>query len=804
MQTQVKNFDHRSQFAKWLCVSAALGLSTAPGFCGVAQRRFTVADDVGISHFGDRYTSQAEPITFSPDNRYFVVDTERGRLDLNRPESTLRIYRTSEVARYLESAENTPAPSPIRILRKCSYKDGPIITHIRWLADSSGIAFLAKNSLGNDQLFLLELGGRSEQALTLPDQQVMSFEVRNRRQYVYCVESPLLRKEVVAESRAAVVAAQGHSIFNLVLGQNDPHQTSLAGYDMAELWAVEGGKPFKVRDSSGRPVMVRTDGEQALALSPDGNSVVTALVVREVPASWETLYAPPWSSAAYRIKPGPQDAASPDESAPVNEYALIRLRDGRTRILTGAPIGGDVGWWASLKAAWSPDGRLVVLPDTFLPPNLESQASKKNVPCAAVVDLTTGATNCLADLEGIPTSGGQTTAHRLIHSVAFLPGSNTRVVVRYLVSGSAGRSPYFSRRKDGSWVEDESSGEEAMQEGPRVEVMVRQSLNARPVLTAADQRTGVSKVLWDPNPQLNKIMLGHVSVFRWKDASGRDWTGGLYTPPDYVSEKRYPLVIQTHGFREDEFETTGAYPTAFAAQALAASGIVVLQVRDCPIRLSPQEAACQIAGYEAAVDQLSREGIVDPDRVGIIGFSRTCYYVMQAITSSKLHFRAASISDGFLVGYVEYIMQWDNGGNEAADEAAAMIGAAPFGQGLEDWMRRSPEFNLDKVSTPLQIVARGRDDLFSMWEPYAGLRFLKKPVDLILLTETGTHVLTNPGQRLASETATVDWFRFWLSGEEDPDPRKLSQYTRWRELRAVEGAEGSRLLRSTTTGGVGR
>jgi hypothetical protein len=32
----------------------------------------------------------------------------------------------------------------------------------------------------------------------------------------------------------------------------------------------------------------------------------------------------------------------------------------------------------------------------------------------------------------------------------------------------------------------------------------------------------------------------------------------------------------------------------------------------------------------------------------------------------------------------------------------------------------------------------------------------------------------------------VDWFRFWLKGEEDPDPAKVEQYARWRELRNLQ------------------
>jgi len=32
----------------------------------------------------------------------------------------------------------------------------------------------------------------------------------------------------------------------------------------------------------------------------------------------------------------------------------------------------------------------------------------------------------------------------------------------------------------------------------------------------------------------------------------------------------------------------------------------------------------------------------------------------------------------------------------------------------------------------------------------------------------------------------VDWFCFWLKGEEDTDPAKVEQYVRWRELRKLQ------------------
>jgi hypothetical protein len=37
----------------------------------------------------------------------------------------------------------------------------------------------------------------------------------------------------------------------------------------------------------------------------------------------------------------------------------------------------------------------------------------------------------------------------------------------------------------------------------------------------------------------------------------------------------------------------------------------------------------------------------------------------------------------------------------------------------------------------------------------------------------------------------VDWFRFWLKEEEDPEPAKAEQYKRWRELKKMQEQNGA-------------
>jgi len=764
-------------------VVTGVALTIVP--CEATKRRFTVADDITLTHFGDPYTGEADPVTFSPDRRYFVVCTERGLLEQNRPESTLRVFRTDEVQQFASHPNIVNQPLPVWSLSKSTYKDAPIITHINWLVDSTEFAFLLKAPSGNNQLLLANIKKRTILPLTPEHQDVTAFRIRDRSHYVYSVLSPDILNKAVAETRATTIVGTGRSLPELLF----PSSMSEL-HDLSDLWAVIDGKSLQVLEkSSGQPIHLYSAGQNALALSPSGRSVITALAARTVPSEWESLYPPPYPSSAVRIEAGQQNVGAFDGLRYVSEFVLIDLSSGETRPLTGAPIGDSAGWVHAAQADWSADGHEVVLSNAFLPLHVHDAHDPLNRPCVAVVDIASGSMTCLERLKG-QTAAGYEEGYRYVESVRFASGKSERVMVNYQLPGGTRGTTTYIRLNDGSW-KPISPSDELKSEEYTVEVSVNQSFRDPPVLVATDTGTGTSRVIFDPNPQLKDIDLGKASVLNWKDNTGREWIAGLYKPPDYHPGQRYPLVLQTHDFFERNFEPSGVYPTAFAARELAAVGILVLQVNECTIISTPDEASCNVAVYESAVDKLIADGLVDQNRIGIIGFSRTCYHVLEALTSSTLHFRAASITDGVNFGYVEYIISNDFINNSVAHDANAVMRVPPWGDGLQQWLKTSPGFNMDKVMAPLQVVANGRLDLLNMWEPYAVLRFLHKPVDLILLPG-GTHILTNPGERMVSQGGTVDWFRFWLQGDEDPDPAKAEQYKRWRELRKLQQANNAR------------
>jgi dipeptidyl aminopeptidase/acylaminoacyl peptidase len=668
----------------------------------------------------------------------------------------------------LKRSDDPKPLSPVWVVDLSTYKEGPIISEWRWLADSSGVAFLQRVGGRHKQLVLADLQKKTIEPLTPSAETIKAFDIRDRQHYVYTVADESYQERVQAERQATAVVGTDRTLFELLL----PELVDWA--PRTYLWAVAGGEPFAVKRDSA-PFVFSDFGYEHLALSPDGRSLLTTLPVAEVPLSWETQYPPPDASSPHGIHAGHQDVRS--GMASVLQYVRIDLQTGSVQALTDGPIGSSAGWEAYGDASWSSDGKEILLPNIFI----KSTNSAISRPCVAVLDLSSNTPACV---QAIKRRGE--TGFLPIRGAEFAGGDKQGIRVIFMNRDESYEATEYQRVADGTWqvAGQIKGGGKAEHNG--VEITVKEGVNDPPLLVAVNKQA--SRVLWDPNPQLKNFGLGEAAVYTWKwswkDKERQEGRGGLYKPVNYKPGQRYPLVIQTHGFSETRFSPSGVFPTAFAARALAAEGIAVLQVGagGCPGE-TPDEGPCAVSYYESAVKQLISDGLVDPDKIGIIGFSRTCFTVMETLTMGSLHLKAASITDGVMAEYVQYMLASDK---DLSQEYDSMIGAPAFGEGLQQWLKRSPGFNLDKINAPLLVVgSQGPWSLLFMWQPYAGLHYLKKPVELVML-HTHEHVLTNPAARVASQGGTVDWFRFWLQDYEDPDPTKAEQYTRWHQLRNLQ------------------
>jgi hypothetical protein len=310
---------------------------------------------------------------------------------------------------------------------------------------------------------------------------------------------------------------------------------------------------------------------------------------------------------------------------------------------------------------------------------------------------------------------------------------------------------------------------------PDLEVTLEEGLNSWPRILGTSRTTGQQAVLWELNPQLHSLDLGKAQKVDWTTSDGKV-SGVLYLPPDFASGTKYPLVIQMHGFNPQRFSMDGRadWGSGFAARPLAAEGIVVLQMAGGGPVNTPKEGSYEMVKIEQAIDHFSEQGLIDPARVGLIGFSRGSYDVAYTITHSRYPIRAAILVDGFYGGYFQSFSF------PSRTDFADVNGGAPYGEGLRSWFENCPSFSLDKVRTPVRLVALSEGPLV-FWEWFTASREMGKPVDYVWVPDS-PHLVVKPWQWMASAEGTVDWFRFWLIGEEDHAPSKAAQFSRWRAL----------------------
>lgn len=776
----------------WLCL-----LLIAAGD-QVQARGFEVRDSIEMATFSE--PSQFDPLSqplFSPDGRYFCVVTSRGVILTDKVESTLRVFDAGRVRSFLtHAAESRPLSQVAATFAEAPAirSNGPyesIITKPRWSADSRAIYFLAQNSRAERRLYVARPSGGRPYPLTPIGEDVIQYDVAvGTIAYLYTDSRQSAAEDARRKNAGQVLSADARSVTGLSLGEIlFPEQSSGRWFVKDRLAIIRNGKTLErpLQGGAEQPLhLLEGNGASILSMSPDGRFAVELLPVSAIPSDWEA-YEP--TQARLRLHAHEKTADSPPSESVPRRYTLIDLSSGAATPLMG-PQGQSLGYPNRALVMWSHDGKRLLLTNTFLPVEGVADAAeqlRRHYPCtAAVVEAATMGVQCVAR------AGGDTSSAE--HSGTLIDASfendGDTVVLGYQYYGSFTAATYRHGR-DGWTAATSVRGDFAdppwRAAGPgTLSIGIRQTLNAPPALWAADASSARGKDIWNPNPQLSDTEIGEASVYGWTDDTGYEWSAGLIKPVGYAPGRRYPLVIQTHGFMEGAFLTDGAYPTAMAARPLASAGMVVLQMSTrYSHNGSIAEATDHVAGFKSVIAQLAKEGLVDPARVGIIGFSRTCWYVENALIGAPSLFAAATIADGIDGSFMGRVLF-----GSAASSYDNFYGGMPFGDALGTWIEKAPDFHRAAITAPLRLEAHSRGGILGEWGLYSALSMQSKPVDLVFIPD-GQHILQKPLERIASQQGDVDWFRFWLQGYEDPEPAKAGQYAQWERLCDLQMAQGT-------------
>jgi dipeptidyl aminopeptidase/acylaminoacyl peptidase len=271
------------------------------------------------------------------------------------------------------------------------------------------------------------------------------------------------------------------------------------------------------------------------------------------------------------------------------------------------------------------------------------------------------------------------------------------------------------------------------------------------------------------NEDQHKLPRANTEVVRWKGALDEEVEGMLYFPHKFIKGQKYPLVLMIHGgpfgVDLDSWEESWAYAPNLYCQR----GAFVLRPNyhgssNYGLKWAESIAAGKyyelpLVDIERGVDALIERGLVDPNRLGTLGWSNGAILTTALIAKTQ-RFKAAAPG----AGGAEWVSDW--GACEFGDSFDRYyFGKTP----LEDpqlYVKLAPLYQFDKVRTPT-IIFQGEADrnvpVHHAWTQYRALQQLgKTDVRLILFPDEkhGLKKLAHQRRKLEEELAWFDKYLF--------------------------------------------
>ncbi len=716
---------------------------------GAALRPFTVADSIEMSHFVDPDEKSADHPQVSPNgNRFFIV-LERGVLALNVRAYSLLIYDLTDLNR-----------EPVRLITFSSSSNRPGINHAKWV-DNESVSLIGENPGQLPQVYLVNCRTHKAAQLTSDQFGVVDYDISHNRRTLAYYAPWAGDEETTKYKELHGFAVSDETLEELANGTWRRPQNTYVMYLMdiaSRRLRIVHATPFVLHPT-----------QLEVWLSPDGRYAVTEQGPLSLSATWEQYEENDIRDAVHRSMGHTYKVRLPYP----RQMMLVDAETAEMVPLLDAPVATPP------SVVWSADSLSVVVFGSFLPlSSKDANESKERRKFPVIAEVSVPSLSYRRVLN-VP-AGERWTIHGSDDPNMILVGRWIRAKDNTLSTVS----PLELRRRASGW----SAEGESKTQRPGSNIKVLQTLQSWPKLMKINATTHRESVLLDPNPQLRNLQRGKVEVIHWTGKRGEPLTGGLIYPTNYERGFRYPLVIQTYAFLPELFLLDGPFTSAFAAEELANKGIAVLQISQSPLA-EPSEGTqdygpVNASQVESAIDYLDSNGLINRERVGLVGFSRSGFQVVYALVHSKYHFSAATFVEGNDMSYWKYVA----GGNlpYGGFFGEQMYGGLPW-TNWKSWMEGSISFNYDKINTPLRIESDMNDSgsVIYEWEKFIALKRLRKPVELVYLSH-GDHPVVKPWDRMTSQQGNVDWMAFWLKDEEDTDPAKAEQYLRWRDLRKLQ------------------
>ncbi len=258
-------------------------------------------------------------------------------------------------------------------------------------------------------------------------------------------------------------------------------------------------------------------------------------------------------------------------------------------------------------------------------------------------------------------------------------------------------------------------------------------------------------------------------AFTWKSPDGAAIEGLLFYPLDYEEGKRYPLVVQLHGGPWDA-DKYGFWGWSDYIQVLTARGFAVLRPNyRGSIGYGNTFYRDMIGGFFnhahldvlAGVDALIKQGIVDPDKLAVMGFSAGAHIVNKLITFTDRFKAAASFAGAS--NWISLFAESDLRGNRTL-----WFGGTPWQKNapIDKYWGQSPLKYVANVKTPTLFLVGENDTRVGLAQALEMHRALKAngvPTRLEVAPRE-PHLWLEPRHQLFKANVELEWLERYVRG----------------------------------------
>lgn len=286
----------------------------------------------------------------------------------------------------------------------------------------------------------------------------------------------------------------------------------------------------------------------------------------------------------------------------------------------------------------------------------------------------------------------------------------------------------------------------------------------------ADSPRAQLKRLTHINPQIDSWKLPQISIVKWQAADGTQVEGILELPFGYTkAQGKLPLVVQLHG------GPTAATPYAlqhrsYGRSTFSANGWALFSPNyrgsvgygdKFLTDLIGREHDIEVQDILAGVDKLISDGLVDAEKMAVMGWSNGGY-LTNALISTTDRFKAASSGAGVFDQRLEWMLE------DTPGHVINFMQGLPWEQ-AEAYTKASSLTHANKITTPTLIHIGENDERVPLGHGqglYRALNhYLNVPVELIVYPGEG-HGLSKYQHRKTKMLWDQKWFEHYVLGKE--------------------------------------